>query len=116
MHPIFAKVLRVSKNSAVTYGRGEPNRCNVESPAPHGLFESGEELFWRHPWTGWEFAFHALRHQQFDESAADIHDENSSLHELPSAGRTRTSGRDRTIALRLLSVRASRLCCWASTL
>src|SRR5262245_11218408 len=81
MDPILTQVLRVSKNSSVTHGRGETNRYNVEFPIPHGFFEFGEKLFWGHSGTGWKFAFHPLGHQQFHEAAADIDDENSSAHE-----------------------------------
>src|SRR5215475_10382210 len=85
MHPSFAKVLRVSKNSSVAYRRRETNRCNVEFPAPRRLLKFGKKLFWGHPWTGWKFAFHALGHEQFHERSADIDDENSSLHGRASA-------------------------------
>src|SRR5262245_52336099 len=116
MHPFFAQVLRVSKNSSVAYRRRETDRHSVEFPAPGGLLKFGEQLFWSHSCTGWKFAFHALRHEQFDEGAADIDDENSFLHETASVSGTRTIGRDRTIAPCPPWVRASRLCCWASTL
>src|SRR5262245_15571771 len=85
MDPISAKVIRISKNSSVAYRRGETNRCNVEFPASRGLLKFREKLFWGHSWTGWEFAFHALRHEQFHERAANIDNENSSLHESVSA-------------------------------
>src|SRR4029453_1035349 len=90
MGPILTQMLRVSKNSSVTYRRRKTNRRNVEFPAPHGLLKFGEKLFWSHSWTGCKFAFHALRHEQFHEAAADIDDENSSLHERASARGTRT--------------------------
>src|SRR5262249_50982335 len=90
VHPIFAKVLRVSKNSSVAYRRRETDRRDVEFPAPRRLLEFREKFFWSHSWTGWKFAFHAVGHEQFDEGAADIDDQNSSLHECASVQVTRT--------------------------
>src|SRR4029453_8318978 len=89
MDPIFTQVLRVSKNSSVAYGRWKTNRRNVKFPAPHGLLKFGDKLFWSHSCTGSKFALHALGHEQFDGAAADIDDENSSLHERASARSTR---------------------------
>src|SRR5213075_1197766 len=91
MHPIFAKVLRVSKNSSIAHRRRETNRLNVEFPAPRGVLEFREKLFWSHSWTRWKFAFHALGHKQFDTGATDIDDEDSSLHECASAGDAKLS-------------------------
>src|SRR6476659_4070527 len=81
MDPVLTQVLRVSKNSSVAYRRRKTNRRHVEFPALRGLLKFGEKLFWSHSWTGCKLAFHALRHEQFHEAAADIDDEDSSLHE-----------------------------------
>src|SRR5206468_1014081 len=89
MDPVLTQVLRVSKNSSVAYRRRKTNRRNVEFPAPYGPLKFGEKLVCGHSWTGCKFAFHALRHEQFHEAAADIDDENSSLHERASARGTR---------------------------
>src|SRR4029077_2852920 len=117
MDPAFAQMLRVSENSSVAYRRRKTNRRKVEFPAPHGLLKFGDKLFWSHSRTRRKFAFYALRHEQFDEAAADIDDKNSSLHER---ARPREVGhfiaRARTIAPCRSSVRVSQRCWQASTL
>ena len=84
--PILTQMLRVPKNSSIAYGRRKTNRRNVEFPSAHGILKFGEKLFWSHSWTGCKLAFHALRHQQFHEAAADIDDEDSSLHDCSLPG------------------------------
>src|SRR4030095_15578962 len=83
--PIFAQMLRVSKNSSVAYRRRKTDRHSVKFPAPRGFPKFCEKLFWGHSWTGCKFAVHPFRHEQFHEAAANIDDENSSLHESPFA-------------------------------
>src|SRR5262245_54953965 len=81
MDPVLAKVLRVSQNSSVAHRRRKINRHNIKFPALGGLPKFCEKLFRSHSWAGCKFAFHALRHEQFHEAAADIDDKNPSLHE-----------------------------------
>src|SRR5262249_47479094 len=76
-----------------------------------------KKLFWSHSWTRSKLAFYALGHEQFHEAAADIDDENSSVHERASArSGGDLIGRARIIAPRRPSVLALQLCCQASTL
>src|SRR5262245_42732202 len=109
MHPIFAKVFRLSKNSPVAHGRRKTNRDDVKFPALHRLLKFCEKLSRSHSWTGCKFAFNSLGHKQFHEGATDIDDENSSLHEPASARRENgLTGRARTIGSCRSSVRTLR--------
>jgi hypothetical protein len=77
-------VLRFSENPSVTHRRRKTNRGDIKFPAANSLPKFADEFFWSHPWTGSKFAFHSLRHKQFDEATANIDNENSSLHERVS--------------------------------
>src|SRR5437867_2445878 len=74
----------VPYDSAVAHRRGETNRCDIKVPAAHVLLESVDELGRAHSRTRSKFALDATRHKQFHVRAADIDDQDFSLHERPS--------------------------------
>src|SRR5438552_9888109 len=84
-NPTFAQMLRISCNPSVAHRHGKTNGCPVEFPTAHVLFKSCHKLFWPHSLPGRKFALIARRHQQFYVCAADIDDQNLSLHERAAA-------------------------------
>src|SRR6266481_2678249 len=78
-------MLRISCNPSVAHRHGKTNGCPVEFPTAHVFFKSCHKLFWPHAWPGRKFALVAKRHQQFYVCAADIDDQNLSLHERAAA-------------------------------
>src|SRR5438093_4492128 len=74
-------MLWISCNPSVAQRRRETDRCPVEFPTAHSLFESCEKLFWSHSRSGRKLALLERRHQQFYMCAADIDDQNFSFHE-----------------------------------
>src|SRR5438034_5514647 len=74
----------VPYDSTVAHRPGETTRCNIKVPAAHVLLESVDELGRAHSRTRSKFALDAARHKQFHVRAADIDDQDFSLHERPS--------------------------------
>src|SRR6266480_815392 len=79
--PAFAQMFWVPYDSAVAHRRGQTNRRDIKVPTAHVLLESVDELGRPHSRTRNEFALDAPRHKQFHVRAADIDDQNFSLHE-----------------------------------
>src|SRR5437763_5803767 len=113
-------MLWISCNPSVAQRRRETDRCPVEFPTAHSLFESCEKLFWSHSRSGRKLALFERRHQQFYMCAADIDDQNFSFHErrpIPeifgseATGRAGASGED---AERRSAVLVLLPCCRAS--
>ena len=81
IHPL--PKCRIFYDASLAYGRGETDRRHVESPPACALFKLCDQLFGSHARPGCKYALIAKRHEQFYACAADIDDQNSSLHERP---------------------------------
>jgi len=81
IHPL--PKCRIFYDASLAYGRGETDRRHVESPPACALFKLCDQLFGSHARPGCKYALIAKRHEQFYACAADIGDQNFSLHERP---------------------------------
>src|SRR5438067_12632084 len=74
----------ISDDLSLAHGRGKTNRRHIEFPAAHVLRESCHKLFRPHSGPRRKLALVTARPYQFYGRAADIDDENTSLHGQPS--------------------------------
>ena len=80
-HPL-PKFLHLLRCVPCARARGT-DRHHVESPPACALFKSCDQLFWSHARPGCKYTLIAKRHEQFYACAADIEDQDFSLHERP---------------------------------
>ena len=83
IHPL--PKCRIFYDASLAYGRGETDRRHVESPPACALFKLCDQLFGSHARPGCKYALIAKRHEQFYACAADIGDQNFSLHGRPAS-------------------------------
>src|SRR5207247_6344493 len=84
-NPSLGQMLRVCGDSSPAHRRRETDGGVVELPSARGFLKFGHELLWFESRTGRKFALIARRPQQFYVCAADVDNQNFSLHVPPGA-------------------------------
>src|SRR5262245_19140745 len=80
-NPSLAQMFRVFCDSSPPHRRGETDGSSIKVPSAHSFLESCDQLLRFQPGTGSKFTLIARRPEQFYMCAADIDDEDFSLHE-----------------------------------
>jgi len=114
-NPPFAQMFRIFYDASFAYGRGETDRRHIESPPACALFKFCDQLFRPHARPGCKYALIAKRHAQFYACAADIDDQDFSLHERPPLSAAMAIGRAGPVAARRSSVPVL-VRCWQASI